>query len=104
MRGILMLVGAVLGLGMAGCGPESPRAAAIEALRGDPANGQALFSAKCAACHKAQGFENMIGWYPRRAFLSTVVLGSENKKMPSFAQMSDQDIADIYAGLETPAQ
>lgn len=85
----------------AACAPESPRAAIIETLKGDPVRGRESFAAHCSSCHEAAGLSNIIGWYPRRAFLSIIVDGG--KQMPSYATLSDQDIADIYAGLKEPA-
>ena len=91
-------------------------AAAVAAYVFDPAQGQALFTSNCAACHQASG-EGVPGAFPPlkgnaavldadpTLHLGTILQGAHGKTiggatygsaMPPFAsQLSDREIADI---------
>lgn len=102
MRRVKATCAALLAAALVGCGPTAPRARTIAALQGVPVRGAALFQTSCAGCHKAEGFTKMLAWFPESAFLSTVVTGVPKTRMPAFAALSDQQIADIYAYLRKP--
>lgn len=99
----ILAVALSMTIALAGCVSESPRAAIIAGLQGDAGRGRASFAAHCASCHKSESTRNTAAWFPRDAFLSIIVDGGSSERMPSFAALSDQEIADIYAYLRTPA-
>ncbi len=78
------------------------RAAAILALTGDTAAGDAVYSANCSGCHGDAGAggdpgPNIQGVDP--AFAVDTLLNG-NGGMPSYASLADQDIADVVAYLQ----
>jgi mono/diheme cytochrome c family protein len=71
-------------------------------LTGDEANGQVLYDANCAGCHGASadgGSGPSLLGEDLGEFLEVVPNGEGS--MPAFPDMSDQDIADIYAFVQT---
>jgi mono/diheme cytochrome c family protein len=95
--------------------PEVPEAAGSE-IAGNAQNGASLFNALCLSCHHADSEENKIGPGLKNLFKKEKLPYSgrpatvENVKqqlirpiltMPSFAKMTEQEMADILAFLKT---
>jgi mono/diheme cytochrome c family protein len=89
-------------LATSACGPRDPRAPDVLALQGEAARGETLYVTHCASCH-----QNLSGWpmtlslYGGEGIVSTVIQGVPNTKMPAFATLTDQQLADLYAYLRT---
>jgi mono/diheme cytochrome c family protein len=91
-------------IGLAGCGGGDDRVDAVLALSGDPANGQTKFVEHCAECHKEDATggsgPNLVGHADPEGFVTQVIDGGET--MPPFGDaLSDQEIADIHAWIES---
>ena len=74
-------------------------------LTGDAANGDTLYQANCASCHASDGTggsgPNITGEIEETGELTDIILNGEGD-MPGFADsLSDQDVADIIAFLQT---
>jgi mono/diheme cytochrome c family protein len=92
---------------------------------GDPANGKSLFNSLCAACHKPytksigpalNGVTDRVSveWIKKWVHNSAAVIASGDPEavaifdefnkmpMPAFPQLTDSDIGDILAYVETP--
>lgn len=41
-----------------------------------------------------------VAWYPKGAFLTAILDGVPGTTMPGYANLSNQEIADIYAYIE----
>ena len=84
-----------------GCG-ENPRIAEIEALSGDAVAGATLYEANCRWCHGSNG-RGAHTMYPGGTLspdlIETILEGLSG--MPSFDNLSNQEIADIVAYIET---
>src|SRR5258708_7879849 len=104
------VLAAFLGLTLsAGCGgvdtsgttaATSSRTSTIQSLSGDSATGQSLFVSECARCHGSDGKGGNPGPNLTGRSEATVVsfaLNGKGSEMPSFATLSDQNIADISA-------
>jgi cytochrome c oxidase subunit 2 len=110
MQKLLSVLALGLVLGVVGCdgGGGSDRANTIAGLSGDAASGETLFTAQCASCHGADAKsgsanENLVEAVGEGAeFIDVVLDGKDNGAMPAFKDtLSDQEIADIIAWLET---
>lgn len=98
MRLLPTIALAVLLSGLAGCGPNEPRAGKVLALAGDPQRGRVLYGQTCAACHKVSDAWPITLWlYRPVGFVSTLIDGVPRTKMPSFAAWTDQQLADVHA-------
>ena len=83
------------------------RAKAILGLRGNTETGAAIFANHCTGCHGREGRETAItpSLYDRVSQLnvderiSTLLTGKD--KMPSWTQLSDAELADVLAFLDT---
>lgn len=85
------------------CGPSS-RSDIILGLTGDAAAGEATYAADCAACHGADGQSGSANKDIREGGEDLVeeVLSGNDEGMPAFdEQLSDQEIADLLAYVET---
>ncbi len=86
---------------LAGCG-ENPRIAEVEALTGDATQGAVLYEANCRWCHGSDG-RGAHSMYPGGSLspklIETILEGLSG--MPSFDNLSNQEIADIVAYIET---
>jgi mono/diheme cytochrome c family protein len=93
--------------------PVDPRASS---LSGDVDNGAALFASLCSSCHHADREENKVGPGFKGLFRMAALPYSRKPvtegnirqqlvrpalSMPSFARMSEQEIADLMAFLKT---
>ena len=89
----------VAGASLAACGPHSPRAGAVLALKGDAARGRALFVGTCAGCHGsgAAAWRWTLRFYGDDGVVSTMIQGVPHTKMPSFSAWTDQQLADVDA-------
>lgn len=74
---------------------------------GDATAGQDLYTTNCETCHGADAKsgsagENLVGEVGEQSeFISAIQNGKDNGAMPAFPELSDQDIADIIAYVET---
>ena len=97
LMGLMLLVA----LALSGCG-ENPRIAEIEALVGDAETGAPLYEANCRWCHGSNG-RGAHSMYPggnlSPDLIETILEGLSG--MPSFDNLSNQEIADIVAYIET---
>jgi mono/diheme cytochrome c family protein len=106
---------ALLALAMTACSSGTggdERAAAIDALTGDAAAGATLFGARCASCHAADGSggtgpdlqpgaaEIRGGSEEENSEYINILLSGKGG-MPSFASLSDQELADLMAHVTT---
>ena len=91
----------LVALALVGCG-ENPRIAEIEALVGDAETGAPLYEANCRWCHGSNG-RGAHSMYPggnlSPDLIETILEGLSG--MPSFDNLSNQEIADIVAYIET---
>ena len=91
----------LVALALVGCG-ENPRIAEIEALVGDAETGAPLYEANCRWCHGSNG-RGAHSMYPGGTLspnlIETILEGLSG--MPSFDNLSNQEIADIVAYIET---
>jgi mono/diheme cytochrome c family protein len=86
--------------GLSACAPDTPRARSVVALQGDAARGGALYERTCSQCHHDEKYWwVVIALYGASGVVSTVINGVPNTKMPAFADMTDQQLADLYAYL-----
>jgi mono/diheme cytochrome c family protein len=107
MKG-LIFCSAVLALGLTACGPDT-RAERVLWTGGSAAGGKASFDAYCAGCHGADGRgtsrgENIItpaAWYGEVAYLDAIIEGMVGTNMGSYAGLSDQQLADLYAYIRS---
>ena len=86
-------------------GGETDEVAAIAALTGDSAAGQAIFDANCASCHGAMGEGGtgpaIAGESDETEELIEYVLYGEDE-MPAFGDtLEDQEIADVIAYVQS---
>jgi len=105
MRRIL-IAAALLAFAPACSEEENPDTATILALTGNADDGQSVYEAKCASCHKADGTGDASLNYPslvehvpheEEAEMVTLILDGE-EAMPAFrSQLSDQEVADVLA-------
>jgi len=74
----------------------------IGTLNGDEANGEVLYDANCAGCHGASA-EGASGpaIYNEDADDFVEAIQEGEGSMPAFPDMSEQDIADIIAFVDT---
>ena len=97
----LMSLMLLVALALVGCG-ENPRIAEIEALVGDAETGAPLYEANCRWCHGSNG-RGAHSMYPGGTLspnlIETILEGLSG--MPSFDNLSNQEIADIVAYIET---
>jgi mono/diheme cytochrome c family protein len=101
----LNLVAACLVL--AACGPVT-RADEVALLTGTAAAGRKVFEANCASCHgsDAKGTKSGVNLVepaktdPAAEFLGTVING-KGANMSSFAGLTDQQLADVYAYIKS---
>ena len=90
-------------LALSGCAPDTPRARSVVALQGDAARGAALYEQMCSQCHRdATNWGVVIALYGASGVVSTVINGVPHTRMPAFADMTDQQLADLYADLRQP--
>jgi len=105
--------------------PATEVAGAPDSALGDPANGKSLFNSLCAACHKPysksigpalhgitdkQSIEWITSWVHNSSAViasgdaaAVAIFGEFNKMpMPAFPQLTDTEIGDILAYVETP--
>ena len=91
----------LVALALVGCG-ENPRIAEVEALVGDAETGAPLYEANCRWCHGSNG-RGAHSMYPGGTLspnlIETILEGLSG--MPSFDNLSNQEIADIVAYIET---
>jgi|SRR6516225_3655518 len=87
--------GVIALLSIAGCAPHDPRADAIAAT------GETLYREACARCHGDAGAKlaSGIAWYGLVGSISLVIDGGY--KMPAYPQYSDQQIANLFAYIES---
>ena len=97
----LMSLMLLVALALVGCG-ENPRIAEIETLVGDAETGAPLYEANCRWCHGSNG-RGAHSMYPGGTLspnlIETILEGLSG--MPSFDNLSNQEIADIVAYIET---
>ena len=108
-RTLLLLALLASGASVTACGPEDSRVAGIVALTGSATTGEQLYaSRKCTDCHGKAGrggFGSDLGsaetHKASKDELANVILDGR-WFMPSFkAKLSDQDVADLLAFVDT---
>ncbi len=101
--GALVLVVSLF-VGAIGCsGSASPRTTAIAALKGDAVAGKATYTSKCTACHGADAksgtAKKNLPAEDASAAYEQIVSGGGG--MPPFGSLSDQDVANLWAYVQT---
>ncbi|MCB9679486.1 MAG: cytochrome c [Alphaproteobacteria bacterium] len=88
------------GLLLVGCG-EDPRVADVLALEGDAVAGEALYAGNCVVCHAADGSGASGPAIDHEHSQERCVTAMLNGpfSMPSFADLEDQELADLLAHL-----
>lgn len=96
---------AVLASSLNGCGTatsSATRSSDIASLTGDTTSGQTLYTSNCSSCHGSDGQSGSVSKNltakSSAEIISTVLTGTGS--MPSFSDLSDQDIADVTAYVE----
>jgi mono/diheme cytochrome c family protein len=90
-------------LALSGCAPDTPRARSVVALQSDAARGGALYEQNCSQCHlDPTNWGVVLALYGASGVVSTVINGVPHTRMPAFAGMTDQQLADLYAYLRRP--
>lgn len=86
-----------------GCGPAT-RADQVATLTGVAASGRGVYEANCSSCHGSSGRGTTTGVSLASArtkgatdFLGKVIEGVPGTAMSTFASLSDQQLADVYA-------
>jgi mono/diheme cytochrome c family protein len=85
-----------------GGGSGGSRTDTILSLSGDDAAGETIYADNCAICHAADGSGGSgpsLNGEELDAELVNVILNGEDS-MPSFDELSDQEIADLIAWLD----
>lgn len=92
------------------CGDKSDtgsdRTSDILSLSGDAAAGETVYTGNCSGCHGADGagtdsFPPLTGVVASEANINIVLDGISGSSMPAFSSLADQDIADMFAYIET---
>jgi mono/diheme cytochrome c family protein len=85
------------------CG-SGDQLAAVEALTGDEANGQVVYDANCAGCHGSSADGGSGPSLLNKSLHDFVeVIPNGEGSMPAFPDITDQEIADMYAFVQTLA-
>ncbi len=99
----LLIAAAILTIAPACSEEENPKTEGILELSGDAADGKLTYDNNCSSCHGADGTGN--GSAPSLAEhashesdseIVTIILDGEGS-MPSFSNLSDQEVANILA-------
>ena len=113
---VAIIVVSLIGRGRQEAGQESTAAAAQSVAVGRALMGRARFEAKCSFCHYVDREESKLGpglkgvlknanlpYSGRPANIDNIrsQLESPVGQMPSFASLSDREVADILAYLKT---
>jgi mono/diheme cytochrome c family protein len=91
----------------------NPRAVVVAKVQGVAAEGQAPYDADCASCHGADGkgtpltvhdgitvnLVNVSRFYAADEFLTLMIDGVPDTTMGGYANLSDQELANLYAYL-----
>lgn len=94
---------AIFALLLSGCADEEVNKD-ISAANGDATSGETLYADNCAGCHGAAGEGGSgpaIAGNPEGDAETAEVVQNGEEEMPAFPDLSDQDISDILAYLET---
>jgi mono/diheme cytochrome c family protein len=113
---LLVLIGVVSGLMLAGCGPSLGPSKPVSELTPQEARGRAVYQQYCAGCHYANRTgdlhgPSLFGMYRKKYLPSgapandervTPVILRGRKMMPAYGNdLSDQQLADLVAYLHT---
>jgi mono/diheme cytochrome c family protein len=89
------------------CGPQT-RAEKVAALTGTAAAGKLVYDAYCSSCHGSNGTGTSSGVNlvsalekPSATFIGKIIDGVPGTGMASYATLTDQQLADVYAHLKT---
>jgi mono/diheme cytochrome c family protein len=90
-----------------GCGPMT-REEKISALSGTASAGASLYSANCSSCHGVDGkgaatFPSLVEPVkndPKAEVVGVILNGKTGTSMMSYATLTDQQVADLYAYLK----
>lgn len=93
----------LVALGSLACSSASPRTTTISALKGDAVAGKTVYTTNCASCHGADAKsgsagKNLPGESAEEAYGQIVEGGGG---MPAFGTLSDQDVANVWAYVQT---
>lgn len=98
---------------LSACGSApSARAVQVAALTGSEPAGAALFASTCKSCHGTNGTGTASGPTlvepakndPATEVIDVIINGKGRGEMASYASLSDQQIADLYAHIKTFAK
>lgn len=100
--GSLLLAVSLL-VGTFGCSSSSSRTTTIAALKGDAVAGKTIYTSNCSTCHGADAKtgtagKNIAAEDSTGAYAQIVSGGGG---MPAFDSLSDQDIANVWAYVQT---
>lgn len=98
---------------LAACGPTTPptRQEEVAALTGAATSGKTVFDTNCASCHGADGkgtasssnkdVTATVKTQKAADFIATILNGVMNTSMAGYPQLSNQQLADVYAYIKT---
>ena len=101
----------VLAAALVACGGAT-RAQKVAAISGVAADGKAIYDAQCSNCHGMDGkgvttgtntgtaVVDTIKDRTEESFIAATIYGVAGTQMASFANLSDQDLANVYAYIK----
>jgi mono/diheme cytochrome c family protein len=107
MQRIILGMAVMFGLAACGGGQNAMRSSAILALTGDAAAGQMSYASRCVMCHGPDGKSGTarhdVPGHAKNKPTETVneLLVGNAAGMPSYANLTDQQLADLLAYLKT---
>lgn len=88
------------------CSGNSARISSVTALTADTVSGKSLYTSNCASCHgsdgkSAAGKKNIVSATTSNTSGAVDTMLSGDGEMPDFANLSDQELANIVGYVKT---
>lgn len=103
--GLSLLLAAGAGA-VTACSGNSARITSVAALTADTVSGKSLYTSNCASCHgsdgkSASGKKNIVSATTSNTSGAIDTMLSGDGEMPDFANLSDQELANIVGYVKT---